>query len=279
MNLKRRSFIKLASTAVVGSLAAAHPLVVQAAAELPTQSVAYAGSDLDAWSIVVGDGVWNAADEAPVSDTDIETVHLGDYSEIRANIGVRHVEAHNITHQSVTDLNAMQYVHVLEYEFRLPYLPATEYTGLNAQTIEGGLGLWDGAGTRTKYGIGFQWGLNPYSGFGDVRTWTGRLGQGWQTVSYLEPDLAWHRLRIVADFLNDISSLTIDGQTLASCIGKCPAPDGWGDEVAVGPSAEVISIYPGEEGRGALHMGQFRNWAWVWEPQLNHRLFLPTIQR
>lgn len=279
MQLARRRFLQLAATAA-GALSAAHPLVVQAAQELPGQAIAYAGSDLNDWAVVVGDGVWSAGDEAPVDAADIATVHCGEWSELRANLSGRRVEAHNITHQSVLDPGAMNYVHTVEYDFRIPYIPTKEYAGnLNAQTMEGGLGLWDGATTRIKYGIGFQWGLNPYAGFGELRAWTGLLAAGWQPVGRLEPDTAWHHLRIVADFCADTALLAIDGQPLAAVIGKCPAPAGWGSEVAVGPSAEIISIYPGEEGRGALHVGQVRNWAWVWDPQQASRVFLPAIQR
>lgn len=276
----RRRFLQLAATAAAGALAAAHPLVAQAAQEIPGQAIAYAGSDLDDWAVVVGDGVWAAHGEAPVNVADIATVHLGDWSELRANLSGRRVEAHNITHQSVLDRNAPNYTHIVEYDFRVPYVPTKEYVGnLNAQTMEGGLGLWDGATTRVKYGIGFQWGLNPWSGFGELRAWTGLLAAGWQPAGYLEPDTEWHHLRIVANFRGDSGLLEVDGKALANGIGKCPAPSGWGSEVSVGPSAEIISIYPGEEGRGALHVGQVRNWAWVWEPQQDSRVFLPAIQR
>lgn len=280
MNLPRRKFLQLTGTAVAGSLAALHPRVVQAAQELPGQPIVYGGSDLNDWAVVLGDGIWAAAGEAPVDAGDIETTHTGDYSELRANLSSRQIEAHNITHQSVIDANAVNYIHVLEYEFRLPYIPTKEYSGgLNAQTLEGGLGLWDGATTRIKYGIGFQWGLNPFSGFGDLRTWTGLSDHGWQLVGHLEPDLEWHRLRIIADYLHDTVALAIDDRNLPACIGKCPAPAGWGTEVSVGPSAEIISIWPGESGRGALHIAHVRNWAWVWEPSLNQRLFLPAAAR
>jgi len=280
MQIGRRRFLQLAGSAAAGALAAAHPLVVQAAQEIPGQAIAYAGSDLGDWAVVVGDGVWAAHGEAPVSAADIATVHLGDCSELRANVSGRRVEAHNITHQSILDPDALSYIHTVEYDFRIPYIPSKDYVGnRNAQTMEGGLGLWDGRTTRIKYGVGFQWGLNPYSGFGEVRAWTGMLGAGWQPAGYLEPDTDWHHLRIVADFRADSALLTVDGQPLSTIIGKCPPPDGWGDEVAVGPSAEVISIYPGEEGRGALHVGQVRNWVWHWEPQGASRIFLPLIQR
>ena len=145
--------------------------------------------------------------------------------------------------------------------------------------MEGGLGLWDGAGTRLKYGIGFQWGLNPYAGFGELRAWTGLLGAGWLPAGFLLPDTEWHHLRIVANFRDDSALLAVDGRMLAGVIGKCPAPAGWGDEVSVGPSAEIISIYPGEGGRGALHIGQVRNWIWSWEPQSAARLFIPAVLR
>lgn len=69
------------ATAAAGAFSAAHPLVVQAAQELPGQIVAYAGTDLNDWSVVLGDGIWAASNEAPVNDADITTDHLGDWSE------------------------------------------------------------------------------------------------------------------------------------------------------------------------------------------------------
>lgn len=280
MQFARRRFLQLAGTAIAGALSAAHPLVVQAAQDIPGQAIAYAGTDLDDWAVVVGDGIWVADGELPVSRADIATVNLGDFSELRANLAGRRVEAHNITHQSVIDANAPQYVHTIEYDFRVPYVPTKDYAGnLNAQTMEGGIGLWDGKTTRLKYGVGFQWGLNPYSGFGDLRCWTGTYGEGWQLAGHLEPDTEWHHLRIVADFMSDSASLSIDGRLFSSVIGKCPAPAGWGEEVSVGPSAEIISIYPGESGRGALHVGQVRNWVWYWEPRTTSRLYLPSVVR
>ena len=123
MSIARRRFLQLTGTALAGAFAAAHPLVVQAAQETPGQTIAYAGTDLAEWAVAVGDGVWAAAGEAPVAAGDIATVHLGDCSELRANVSGRRVEAHNITHQSVVDARATHYVHTVEYDFRIPYVP------------------------------------------------------------------------------------------------------------------------------------------------------------
>ena len=280
MKTERRRFLKLAGTTAAGALALAHPLVVQAASTLPDQPIAYAGTNLEGWSVCVGDGVFAAPGEAGVSDADITTVHNPEYTELRANVNMRRVEAHNITHQSVRDANVLAYAHLLEYEFRLPYMPSREYPdGCNAQTLEGGLGFWDGATTRTKYGVGFQWGLNPWDRFGELRVWTGINNQGWLTVGTLTPDTEWHRLRILCDIANDTASLSIDGVAYPAMIGKDPAPAGWGNEVCAGPSAEIISIYPGDSGRGGLHYAHFRNWVWYWQPVAQNHIFLPNVQR
>ncbi|MBK8046237.1 MAG: hypothetical protein IPK16_03365 [Anaerolineales bacterium] len=282
MNKLRRQFLRSMAlgAAAAGSLAALHPTVVEAAGELDGQPIAYGGTNLDGWSTVVGDGLYVAPGEAPVDSADLATRHNDDYSELQANVTQRRVEAHNITHQSVIDTQAMAYLHRLEYEFRVPYIPTQAYPdGLNAQTIEGGLGLWDGQTTRQKYGIGFQWGLNPWSGFGDLRVWTGSSASGWVKIARLEPDTEWHKLRIIANYRDQIASLTLDGKVLPACIGVCPAPAGWGTEVSIGPSAEIISIYPGPTGRGGKHLGQFRNWVWVWEPLSTATIFLPSVQR
>ena len=268
------------SAAAAGSLAALHPTVVQAAAELDGQPIAYGGTNLDGWKTGVGDGLYVAPGESPVALTDLASDHYEEYTELSANITQRRIEAHNITGQGIVDTAAMEYIHRFEYEFRVPYIPTQAYEGgLNAQTIEGGLGLWDGQKTRQKYGIGFQWGLNPWSGFGDLRIWTGLLRRGWVKVDQIEPDTAWHSLRIIANYRDLIASLTIDGKAMPACISICPAPEGWGNEVSIGPSAEIISIYPGPTGRGGKHLGQFRNWVWVWEPLRTATIFLPSVQR
>ncbi len=272
----RRHFLKLATTAAAGWVGCTLA-ETQAASLLQTGPREYRGSSLSGWVTTLGDGNYAAPGEPPVDSSDIETRHYGDYSELRANIHRRRIGAHNITYKQIADPNALNFVHTCEYRFRLPYMPSTSNTDLNPQTIEGGVSIWDGAITRLKHEVLFQWILNPWWKFGDIQSWTGTTGHLWQTVGYLAPDTNWHQVRIVADFQQETSSLAIDGVHYPSCLGKSTAPAEWGSEIAAGIQAEIISLYPGESANGTLHMAHFKDWAWVWEPQNVCRTYLPLL--
>lgn len=165
----RREFLKASGVALLSFL-------TRAPARLSLSSQRYEGPNFVGWEVVVGDGIYAAPGEPPVSISDIETIHYSTYSELRANIHRRRIMAHNITFKRIIDDNAFEYVHTCRFKFRLPYLPSTDNFDLNAQTLEGGIFVWDGSRTRLDYGVGFQWVLNPWMDiYGEIRTWTGLM--------------------------------------------------------------------------------------------------------
>ncbi len=274
----RRNFIKLAGLGVLSGIAASEYTLPTIQA-IPSGTRQYQGNDLSGWAVVVGDGIYAAPGEPSVNQNDIETVNYGTYSELRANILKRRIMAHNITYQRIIDSNAFDFVYIFECKFMLPYMPSTSRTDLNAQTLEGGLFIWDGSTTRLDYGMGFQWGLNPWDKFGEMRCWTDIGGGQWQPVGYLEPDLSWHTLKIVFDFRRQMTTLMIDEKHYPSCFTGTPKPADWGTEIAAGVQIEIISVYPGEQGNGALHKAYFKDWYWLWEPSSTCQLFLPMIAK
>lgn len=232
------------------------------------------GTDLAGWTVVLGDGVYAAPGEPPVTDDDIETVNDGAVSELCANIRRRRIMAHNITYRRIRDRSAFDFTHIFECAFRLPYLPAIGNGEENAQTLEGGLFIWDGVTTRLDYGLAFQWGLNPWERFGEMRCWTNTKGQHWQPVGWLTPDTDWHTMQLILDFPRQATAFAVDGRRFPSQFVAIPKPESWGAAVSAGVQLEIISIYPGESGGGALHRAQFRDWRWQWVTLENH-LHLP----
>ena len=244
-----------------------------------TNTREYLGADFTGWEVAVGDGVYAAPGESPVSDNDIETVNHGDHSELLANVQQRGVMAHNITFKRVVEENAFDFVYSGGYKFRLPYLPSISNTDLNAQTLEGGMFIWDGGNTRLDYGMAFQWMLNPWGDenveFGDIQCWTVIEGGKWQKIGFLQPDTSWHELRMVLDFRRQMTSLIIDNKHYPSQFTGTPKPETWSTQTEPGLQAEIISIYPGEQGKGALHKAEFQDWFWIWEPYSSCKTFLP----
>ena len=250
----------------------------QAATTMLTPTREYRGSNLLGWEIALGDALYARPGEPSVSLDDVETVHESGYSELQANIHRRVIMAHNITFKRFVDDDAFQFIHTCTYKFRLPYLPQQDANAdLNAQTIEGGIFIWDGSGTRLDYGIAFQWILNPWDEFGNVRTWTDTDGCGWVTVDYLTPDTAWHEVKMVVDFYREATALLIDGVHYLTQFTRTPKPETWGTETAARLQAEIVSIYPEPSGVRAMHKAQFKDWTWVWERV--HQVFLPLIDK
>jgi len=68
----------------------------------------YQGTNFTGWDIVVGDGIYAAPGEPPVSLNDIQTIHYSTYSELRANVQRRRIMAHNITFKRIIDEFAFQ---------------------------------------------------------------------------------------------------------------------------------------------------------------------------
>jgi hypothetical protein len=272
--LSRRNAIRWAG---LGALGAAPLLRLPGAMALPSGSRQTGGTDLTGWSTVVGDAIYAAPGEAPVTQDDITTIHTGAYSELQANLLKRRIMAHNVTYLRRIDDRAFDFVHTFECQFMLPFAPSTANTDLNAQTIEGGLFIWDGCATRLDYGLAFQWGLNPWDRLGELRCWTDIGGGQWQPVGHLAPDLSWHTLRCVLDFHRQTTALLIDQQHYPCRFTATPKSAAWGAEIAAGIQVEIVSLHPGEQGSGALHKAYFRDWRWLWEPASSCRVFAPLI--
>ena len=158
-------------------------------------------------------------------------------------------------------------------------MPSTSNTDWNGQTVEGGLSLWDGRTTRSKYEVMFQWIVNPYWQFSELFRWTGTTDRGWQRVGFIPVDANWHQLRIMADFQNGTASMMIDGNPFESGIGVSPGPQEWGTEIAATIQAEIISIDPGGYDKGAMHKAEVKNWNWIWETASASTVFLPSVAK
>lgn len=276
----RRFFLKFALAIVAGKFS----LFGQNGAKTHGMShLNYSGANLEGWEVVLGDGIWAPAGELPVSLSDIATAHDISQSELRANIQQRRIMAHNITLNRVWSSNGndvFDYVHECGYKFRMPYVPSQINLDLNAQTLEGGIFLWDGINTRLAYGMGFQWILNPWgvtgSQFGDIRAWTDTNDGQWVNVGHINPDTEWHEVNMTLNFREKTTSLMIDGQPYTSYFAGTTKFDNWARANAALFQAEIISIWPGDSDIHSLHKAQFSNWFWNWQ-SYNHNLFLPLI--
>lgn len=280
MAINRRDFLKLISTVIANSYVDGRQLsyVQVVPVAIPLTTIVYQGSNLSEWEITLGDAIYARSGEPPVSLSDIETVDEVSYSELRANIQRRIIMAHNITFKKFVDVEAFEFIHTCIYKFRLPYLPLPDVNAdMNAQTLEGGIFIWDGGGTRLDYGIAFQWGLNPWSGFGDIRTWTNTNGGEWVLVGQLTPDTQWHEAKMVVDFHKETTTLLIDEVPYLAQYSATPKPATWGTETAARLQAEIVSIYPEPSGFHALHKAQFKDWSWMWER--TYRVFLPFVSK
>jgi len=261
--VSRRDFLKLGSAALAGSFFIGDKLNSE---QIPSRTRKYKGKNFAGWEIALGDAIYARAGEAPVSLADIETVNEDDYSQLRANIQSRIIMAHNITFKRIINSRARKFVHTCTYDFRLPYLPIPDTSAsLNAQTLEGGLFVWDGAETRLDYGIAFQWSLNPWNEFGFIRTWTDTNGGEWLNVGELTPDMEWHQVTMIVDFRRETTALLIDNKHYLSYLTRIQKPPDWGNEVAARLQAEIVSIDPEPSGMRAMHKAQFKNWVWLWE--------------
>ncbi|GAP61639.1 hypothetical protein ARMA_0062 [Ardenticatena maritima] len=257
--LTRRTFLK-----AVAALALAQPWKTTFNADARPTSRLH-GKTLEGWSVVVGDGVYAAPGEAPVSLDDIATTHSRRSSLVQANIHHRRIMAHNITFLRVVDDRTLHAAHECRYTFRLPFTPSIEAPEMNGETVEGGLFVWDGANTRMDYGLAFQWVINPWSpSFGELRAWSGENGGMWVPIGSLAPDTRWHRVRYWLDIPSGVARLRIDQHMFELPVAATPKNEQWGTEIAARLQFEVISLYPGETGTGAMHAVEVRDWRWEW---------------
>lgn len=271
--LSRRQVLSLGLAVMAGTILAPRRAAAQA------DPIIHSGADLTDWTMVVGDGLYVAPGEAPVTAADILTTHYGDRSELRANVQRRKIMVHNLMFKKFNDPAVLDYIHICAFDFRLPFVPTTGNHDLNAQTLEGGVAIWEGAVSRLNHNVAFQWHLNPYGNFGVIRTWSSRNGGYWQDVGHLPVDTAWHRIEFVNNYQQQRSQVTIDGVHYASEHAIVAGPAGWGSDISAALGAEIISIFPEGEVQGALHMAEFRNWRWEWAPPLSSRTFLPILMQ
>jgi hypothetical protein len=266
MTMQRREFIKLVGATVAGGATLYDWATSQAAQEVPGQRV-YQAADLSGWEMVLGDGLYTAPNQPPITLDDISTTHWGDRSELRANRWQRGVMAHNITFKRFIDSGALAFTHLCDFAFRLPFVPATNSWPTNAQTLEISLAIWDGGATRLDYTMALQWILNPWlSSFGAIRCWTNSNGGAWQRVGSLTPDTNWHTVSLVFNYQQQSTAMVIDGQSYLSAFAGTAKPATWGTEMAARLGAEIISIYPGANSTAPYHIAEFKNWRWVWLP-------------
>jgi hypothetical protein len=190
--------------------------------------------------------------------------------------------AHNVTYLRIPDVLGLSYIYTGGFQFRLPFIPEMGNFELNAQSLEGGMFVWDGAATRLDYGLAFQWILNPWdtedAKFGTMRCWTDTGDGQWDNVGYLEPDTAWHEVKLVLDIQRQTTAFLIDGSHFPTCFTSTPKPADWGAEIAPGLQVEIVSLYPGEV-NGALHKAEFRDWYWNWESYNPCTVFLPVVKK
>ena len=269
--VSRRDFLKLGSALLAGGVVAGVPRNIEDTVENSTR---YQGKNFAGWEVALGDAIYARAGEDAVSEADIQTVHEPGYSELRANIQQRVIMAHNITFKRVIHPQARNFIHTCGYSFRMPYLPVQDTNAsLNAQTLEGGIFVWDGRTTQRDYGMAFQWSLNPWNEFGVVRTWIDANGGEWANVGQLTPDTEWHSVKMVVDFRREATALFIDNTHFMTTFTKLPKSPTWGTEIAARLQAEIVSIDPEPSGMTALHKAEFKNWKWVWEPSAKGALF------
>lgn len=276
----RRKFLALAGAGMVAMAAGSGRGLAQiGGGQIMHSGSVYrelSGSDLTGWRVTLGDGNYAAPGQDPVSLQDIETRHGEGLSEVRANTRKREIMAHNITYLRERDEHALDYTHRFTCEFRLPYLPSVSNTEENAQTLEAGLFVWDGLTTMLDCGMAFQWGLNPYERFGEVRSSIeGVSAAAWEPVGYLEPDTEWHTFTMMVNYPNQTTLLQIDDITYTSYFVGFPKR--WPAAISAGIQVEAISIYPRGVVHGALHRVEYRNWLWQWITLEEHQLYLPNV--
>ena len=273
IRLSRRQVLSLGLAAMAGIILTPRRAAAQA------EPIIHSGTDLTDWTMVVGDGLYVAPGEAPVTAADLLTTHYGTHSELRANIQRRKIMVHNLMFKKFDDPTVLDYIHICAFDFRLPYVPTAGNQELNAQTLEGGVAIWEGAVSRLIHNVAFQWHLNPYGNFGTIRTWSSRNGGYWQDVGYLPVDTAWPRIQFVNDYGRRQSQVSIDGVSYTSEHTVMTGPAGWGNDISASLGAEIISIYPEGGVQRAMHIGEFRNWRWEWSPTARTSTFLPVVMQ
>ncbi len=273
--IHRRELLRLAGVGLGSLLLGPQRLAARSGSNTPGETRIYQGTNLADWAITVGDAV--SVCQPVVTLSDIATIHMSDYSEIRSNVFDRpEVMAHNITFKRFFDEQIFDFMHICEYAFRLPYLPDARNTNFNGQTVEGHLGLWDGQASRLFSSVAYQWVISPYEKTGTLQVWTAR---GWQAVGFIPVDTNWHTIRLALDPHCKATSLEVDGNLFPSYYVEDQKP-GFGTDVSATLAAEAISVSAGPAcNEGKQHRVQFKHWMWIWQPLGVCRTFVPLVTR
>src|SRR5689334_5318591 len=122
--LSRRRLLQVAATGLSSTAVGEHRVAAEPGISPAPGTRIYQGANLDGWETIVGDAV--SPCQAHVLDSDVETIHFLDYSEVRANvIPRRDTMTHNNTFKSISDPRVLDFVHTCTYSVRLPYVPMT----------------------------------------------------------------------------------------------------------------------------------------------------------
>lgn len=268
--MKRRDFLGAAGASTIGSLmfgagiaSAAQPGSIELA------PMSLEGANLAGWETVVGDGIFAPPGVPAVVIGDIATIDYPTHSELLANVQERPAMVHNIAFKRLTGNSLFDFTHDCSYEFRMPHLDTPGNPGVKAQTVEGGLFVWDGGNSRRDYGLGFQWVLNPWDPkYGAIQTWS-MSREGWKTTGELDPDNEWHLFEANIDHRRNKAAISIDGVELSTTYTHRRKPEYWGTETAARLQVEAISLDPGTSSTSApTHSVEVRNWTWNCVPNV-----------
>ncbi|MFI7599046.1 hypothetical protein, partial [Actinoplanes sp. NPDC049681] len=260
----QRRFASLLGTAVAAGVAATVGLGSPAMAS-PAETVG-SGADLSGWVTTIGGGTFAAAGQAAVTSADVAADNRRDYTSLRANVGHRGVMADALAYKRMSGATMMNVIHRAGYSFQLPSVPSMAGGARNAQTVEGGLFVWDGAKSKADHGTAFQWVLNPWvSNFGQLRVWSDANGGSWVPAGYLKPDTAWHTVTFQVDPVAQKVQVTVDGVALSAPYTRLPKA-GWGTDVSARLQVEAISLWPGSAATSAPeHEVLVKDWNWTQE--------------
>ncbi|MFI7602149.1 hypothetical protein [Actinoplanes sp. NPDC049681] len=261
-----RRLLSLVGSAVAAGVAATVGLASPAMAS--TAVTIGSGADLSGWQTILGGSTFAATGQEPVTGTDVSADDRRSYTSLQSNVGRRGVMADALSYTRSTGASMMNAIHKAGYSFQLPSVPSTAGGALNAQTVEGGMFVWDGANTRLDNGAAFQWVLNPWlPNFGQIRVWSDTNGGTWIPAGYLKPDTAWHSVTFQVNPMQQQVEVTLDGSVVAAPYTKLPKAS-WGSDVSARLQVEAISLWPGSAATSApAHEVLVKDWSWTADVQ------------
>lgn len=249
--------------------------------ETEAHPICIVGDNLAAWTQTVPSGDStddNVSDDPqePVSASDLKSDHSnGSFSELRANVRRRKIRAHNTNYFSTTQPEALNRIHEYSFSFRLPFLPPDGTQKSNyalnghGETIEGGLFVFDGPGTKRDFGAAFQWNINREGeNFGRVAFWeVDAAGNGsWQydkrKTSILTVDTKWHTVQFRINIPTKTTEMFIDGVAFPCAFANAQIKGGdFANEtrIQLRLQAEIVSKGPKVN---PMHVAQFKDWRW-----------------